>query len=82
MLFFLSETKLRSYEFDRVRRKCNVEGCFIVDASSRKGGMAMLWMDGCEVNIQIFSLNHIDTLVKIKGEERVRFTRFYGHLEL
>lgn len=59
-----------------------MKGCFVMDVNSKKGGLIMLWMAGYEVDIQSFSFNHVDTIVKIKGEEMMRVTRCYGHPKL
>lgn len=53
-----------------------------MNVNGRKGGLALLWKAGWEVDIQSFSLNHIDSLVKVKGEDKIRVTVFYEHLEL
>lgn len=58
-IIFLSETNLRTCEFDRIRRWCNMTGCFVMDAVGRKGGLAMLWTNDWDINIQSFSSNHI-----------------------
>lgn len=79
---FLSETKMLGCEFDRIQRRCDMAGSFVVDADGRRGGLKMLWGDDYDVVIQSYSLNHVDAPVKRKREEQVRFTGFYGHLEL
>lgn len=54
----------------------------MVDAVGRKGGLAMLWMRDYEVDIRSSSANHVDTFVKIKGIDCIRFTGFYGFSKL
>lgn len=41
-IIFLCETKLCGCEFDRVCRKSNMNGCFVVDANSQSGGLVVL----------------------------------------
>lgn len=81
-IIFLSETKLRVCDFDKIRRSYNMTSCFVVDAIRHKGGLAMMWTDDCYVDVQRFSLNHVDVLVKTKDMDHMRFTGFYGFSEL
>lgn len=46
---------------------------------SRRGGLALLWKNGWDVNIQSFSTNHVDLLVIARGGDKTRVTGFYGH---
>lgn len=80
-IIFLCETKIHVNEFDRIRRKCKMEGCFVVDSVGRKGGLAILWKDSFDVQVQSYSQNHIDTIIKRGGLDKIRFTGFYGHSE-
>lgn len=50
-IIFLSETKLRGSEFDHVKQKCNMSECFIVDATGRRGGLALMWTEDCNVEV-------------------------------
>jgi hypothetical protein len=43
-----------------------------------KEGIAMLWRDGIDVNIQNCSRNHIDMEVKGEDNKVWRFTWIYG----
>lgn len=62
--------------------KCKMEGCFVIDAKGRRGGLAMLWKEGVNVQVQNHSQNHIDSTVEIIGCGRVCFTGFYRFSEL
>lgn len=42
----------------------------------------MLWTEDREVDVQSYFLNHVDTLINLKNEGRVRFTDFCGHADL
>ncbi|MBA0570637.1 hypothetical protein Golob_004256, partial [Gossypium lobatum] len=55
------------------KEKCR---CFMVEPVGRKGGLTL------HVIIQNHSGQHIDSLVKIKGQDQIRFTGFYGYPEL
>lgn len=65
-VIFLNETKLKACDFDKVKRRCNMTGCFVIDSNRSKGGLAVLWDDEISVDIQSYSSNHIDMLVKRK----------------
>lgn len=47
----------------------------MVDANGRRGGLVVMWNEDSEVDIQIFSLNHVNMLIKMKGMDKVCFTR-------
>lgn len=63
-IVFLSETKVKTHEMEKVRQKLKVERMLVVDCEGqgrkRKGGLALFWKK--ENNIQVTSLsqNHID----------------------
>lgn len=47
-----------------------------------KCGLVVLWDDETIMDIQSYSFNHVDMLVKFKNLEKFRFTRIYGYPEL
>ena len=51
---------------------------FAVPRIGLGGGLALLWRDGVDVDIQTSSSHHIDALIKQEGVAW-RFTGFYGH---
>lgn len=56
--WFLSETKTNEIRMEYVRRVLSFDGCVVVDASSFKSDLAVLWKN--EVNISVDYLsNHI-----------------------
>lgn len=81
-VLFLCETKIRKCEFDRIRRWCNMVGSFAIDMNGRWGGLVVLWNKESNVDIQSFSLNHVDMLIRVEGVDRFSFTRFYGFPKL
>lgn len=84
-LFFLQETKLHSYEMEKVRKRLNFRGMIAVDCVGegrrRKGGVCLMWQEEWDVTIMSFSSNHIDTNVNAEGGTNWRFTRIYGFPE-
>lgn len=81
-IIFLCKIKLRRCDFDRICRRFNMTVGFIGDAVGHKGGLALLWSNKCDVDVQSFSQNHVDTLIKMKDMSRIRFTGFYDYLDL
>lgn len=41
-IVFLSETKLRANEFERIWVWCKMDGCYVVDFEGRRKGLALL----------------------------------------
>lgn len=80
-IIFLYETKLHTVEFDKIKRRCECETCFVVNAMGRRGGLALMWKSDWDVNIQSYSANHIDTLVTLEVRNKLWVTGFYGFLE-
>uniref|UniRef100_A0A803NUT6 Reverse transcriptase domain-containing protein n=1 Tax=Cannabis sativa TaxID=3483 RepID=A0A803NUT6_CANSA len=58
--------------------KMGFEGCFVVEAQGRSGGLALMWKSEEEVVIDSFSMNHIDCFVHFEGYRKFWFTGFYG----
>uniref|UniRef100_A0A803NUL6 Endonuclease/exonuclease/phosphatase domain-containing protein n=1 Tax=Cannabis sativa TaxID=3483 RepID=A0A803NUL6_CANSA len=54
------------------------EGCFVVDAKGKSGGLALLWSNEYSIHIKSFTEAHIDALVENNLGFLWRFTGFYG----
>uniref|UniRef100_A0A803PSL9 DUF4283 domain-containing protein n=1 Tax=Cannabis sativa TaxID=3483 RepID=A0A803PSL9_CANSA len=54
------------------------EGCFVVEANGRSGGLVLFWKNEEEVNVDSFFTNHIDSLIQFEGYGKFRFTGLYG----
>jgi hypothetical protein len=78
-ILFLMETKCSKVHMEVVRIKLGFAGAFIVDSVGRSGGLALLWKDDKEVEIQNFSRRHINAVVKEDGLLPWKLTGFYGH---
>lgn len=46
-----------------------MDGCFIVDPNSCKGGLSLLWKDRVSVIIQNYSKHYVDSVVKMEGND-------------
>jgi hypothetical protein len=62
-ILFLMETKCSRVCVEVVRVKLGFTRAFMVDLVGRNGGLALLWKDDSEVEIQNFSRRHINTTV-------------------
>ena len=79
-LLFLFETKLDRDGFRRLKRKLDFQLGFEVPRVGLGGGLALLWRDNVDIDVQTSSPYHIDALINQNGVIW-HFTRFYGHLE-
>lgn len=83
VLVFLMETLVNKRKMEIIKLQVGFKSLFVVDNSGHSGGLALLWKEGCEVDIVSFSRNHMDAIVCLEGEgnSRWRFTGFYGFPE-
>ncbi|KAG4109656.1 hypothetical protein ERO13_1Z049485v2 [Gossypium hirsutum] len=77
-MVFLCETKIQSNSLKRIRTVCRMDGCLAVSSEGKSGGLALLWREGVNVEVQSYSKFHIESVVSIDDGERLRFTGFYG----
>ncbi|XP_017636142.1 uncharacterized protein LOC108478216 [Gossypium arboreum] len=78
MVFFM-ETKINEKWMKKIRRRCGFGNGIDVSAEGSRGGICLAWKEDIQVSLKIFSLTHIDVLVK--GEnitDEWRFKGFYG----
>ena len=62
-ILFLSETKLDSDGFKRLKRKINFQQGCEVPRIGLEGGLALLWRDNLDIDVQTSSPHHIDALI-------------------
>ena len=79
-LLSLFETKLDRDGFRRLKRKLGFQLGFEVPRVGLGGGLALLWRDNVDIDVQTSSPHHIDALINQNGVVW-RFTGFYGHPE-
>lgn len=80
-IIFLSETKLRNCDIGKIQRRCNMSESFVVDSNRSKGGLMVLWDEDTHVDIQTYSLNHVNMFVKGRNFDKFCFIGIYGYLE-
>ncbi|GAA0149182.1 hypothetical protein LIER_08425 [Lithospermum erythrorhizon] len=76
------ETKLRSSEWDSVKRKLKMPNALLVDGRGRKGGLGLLWPRDVSVEILSFYTHHIEACIKDGTNQPWRLVGFYGHHEV
>ncbi|XP_019159671.1 PREDICTED: uncharacterized protein LOC109156272 [Ipomoea nil] len=81
-VIFLCETKADARRLEQVRVKLRFDNCFVVDADEGRGGLALLWNSGIDVEVRGYSNHYIDSIVTGKeGFTRWRLTGYYGNPE-
>ncbi|KAL2899733.1 UDP-N-acetylmuramate--L-alanine ligase [Bienertia sinuspersici] len=84
-IVFLSETKLKAGEMEKLKEKLKFEGILAVncmgEGRQRSGGLALLWKMCMNVQVKSFSTNHIDVWVQNYIPDGWRFTSIYGFPE-
>ena len=74
------ETKSRQHKMEVIRVKLGFDGLFVVDPAGWSGGLALLWRDADDLQIQNFTLRHINAKVRITGSDIWwHLTCFYRH---
>lgn len=62
-MVFLSETRLKDFELQHVKRKTGFSCCQVIDCrgndKERAGGVALFWHDSMDVVVMSFYLSHI-----------------------
>jgi hypothetical protein len=77
---FLMETKMRQGKMERIRCLLGFNNLFVVDSVGKSGGLALLWKEEADLEIQNFSRRHIHAIIKNSvGGQPWKFTAFYGH---
>ncbi|KAG8493180.1 hypothetical protein CXB51_010593 [Gossypium anomalum] len=78
-IIFICETKTHTNKLASICSKCRMDGCLVVNAICKSGGLAMMWDEGIKVEIKNYSNNHIDSWVQLDNDNSFRFTGFYGN---
>jgi hypothetical protein len=79
---FLMETKSNKIKIEVIRGQLGYAGRFVVDSVEKSGGLALLWREVDELEIQNYSRRHIDAIVtNMTIEVQWKLIGFYGHLE-
>lgn len=63
-LVFIMETTLVTHKVDHVKRRLQMDECFMVDPRVRSEGLVVLWRRDIEVEIVNYSTKHVHMKVK------------------
>ena len=80
-MVFLMETKVEKYVLEKVGRKIKYPNLFVVPHVNTRGGLALFWKCDFNVDVQSFSVNHIDAIINHGVDDAWPFTGFYGEPE-
>ena len=81
-LVFLMETKFVVSEMACIKRKLDQRQGLVVPSVWRGVSLALLWKSFMKVDVQTYSLRHIDVIItKEQSYKQWGFTGFYSHLE-
>ena len=75
------KTKLEKISMERIGRKMQFNNIFVVPRVNMAGGLALLWRDEINLDIQMYSNCHIDAFINNGVDDTWRFTDFYEDLE-
>ena len=79
-IVFLMETKSKIKWMEKIKNRIGFANGLIVPSRGRSGGVAMFWTRDVNLNINSYSGNHIDAIVRETEENfQWRITGFYGH---
>ena len=79
---FLMETKRSKIKMEVIRSQLGYAGMFVVDPVGKSGGLALLWREVNELEIQNYSRRHINAIVtNLTTGVQWKLTGFYGHPE-
>ena len=81
MVLFQMETRQTVDEMRNIRADLWYDNMLSIPYVRRAGGLAMLWKDEVRLDVQTFSLNHIDAHILADQNSPWRLIGFYGKLE-
>ena len=64
-----------------IQNELHFDAMLVIPCSGRRGGLAMLWKEEVDLNIQTYNQNHINALILTKQHMSWRITGFYGKPE-
>ena len=81
-LVFSMETKVEKVVLEHIGRKIQFSNLFVVPRHNTGGGLALYWPAYMNVDVQTFSVRHIDAIIDLGANDAWRFTGFYGDPEI
>ncbi|KAL1172614.1 hypothetical protein V6Z11_A05G360100 [Gossypium hirsutum] len=80
-MVFLCETKIQSNSLKRIRTVCRMDGCLAVSSEGKSGGLALLWREGVNVEVQSYSKFHIESVEGGRRRPKIQLDEFSDFLE-
>ncbi|XP_030970334.1 uncharacterized protein LOC115990663 [Quercus lobata] len=80
-VLFLAETWADDDRLMKIFDDLHFDEKWVVPRVTRAGGLALLWKNTIQIDVDSSSLNHIDVIVNKGKEDSWRFTGIYGLLE-
>lgn len=65
-MVFLMETILRRNKMERIRSRLGFPNMLVVDCVGKSGGLALLWTEDVDVEVQNYSKRHINAKICTK----------------
>ena len=80
-VLFLAETWADDDRLSKICDDLHFDEKWVVPRVTRAGGLALLWKNTMQIDVDSSSLNHIDVIVNKGKEDSWRFTGIYGFPE-
>lgn len=80
-IVFLAETWTGEARLKKLCDDLQFDEIWVVSYVTRAGGLALLWKNSADINVDSASLNHIDAIINKGREDAWRFTGIYGFPE-
>ena len=77
-IVFLMETKLEKIPMERTGCKMQFNNIFVMPCVNMVGGLALLWREEINLDIQTYSNRHIDAFINHGVDDAWWFTSFSG----
>ncbi|KAL2933095.1 Pentafunctional AROM polypeptide 2 [Bienertia sinuspersici] len=85
LAFFLSEIKLKCYEWETLKEKLKFQNVLAVscygDGKKRSEGLTLVWLENIDQEVQSYSSNYVDVKVNNFIDGGWHFTGLYGSPE-
>ena len=80
-IVFLADTQANKDKLKKLYDELQFVEKWVVQRVTRAWGLALLWKNSLDINVDSSSLNHIDVINNKGKDDAWRFTSVYGVLE-
>ena len=78
---FLAETWVDESGLRKICDELQFDELWVVGRVTKAGGLALLWKNSIDIDVDLASLNHIDAIINQGKVDAWRFTGIYGFPE-